>query len=239
MKAGVFMKSVFTAILLCISISVYAQLKNDHAKFANFERFAEANRKLGAPAKNEKRVVLMGNSITEGWPRKRAVFFQDHPYLIGRGISGQTSYQFLARFRQDVIDLKPAVVVILGGTNDIAENTGAYDEERTMGNIKAMVEIARYNKIKVALGSCLPAEGFKWRPSITDAMVKIRHLNERIKAYAQANKIPYIDYFSAMVTPDGKALKPELASDHPGVHPNAEGYMVMEKLLMPVIEKLR
>lgn len=222
-------------LLTCLSVNgVWAQ-RHD---FANWKRYATQNKELGAPAKGEKRVVLFGNSITDGWPGARPKFFEKNK-LIGRGIGGQTSYQFLLRFREDVINLQPKVVVINYGTNDIAENTGDYDEDLTFGNVVSMVELARYNKIKVILTSCLPAGGFSWRPSVTDSMEKIRSLNERVKAYAEANKIPYVDYFSAMVAEDGSGMKLELASDTPGVHPNVKGYEVMEKLLLPEIKKAR
>ena len=220
--------------LLSIALGTQAQ-KHD---FANWKRYADANKELGAPAKGEKRVVLMGNSITDGWPRIRPEFFKENS-IIGRGIGGQTSYQFLLRFREDVINLQPKVVVINYGTNDIAENTGEYDEDLTYGNVLSMVELARYHKCKVILTSCLPAGGFSWRPAIKDSMEKIRNLNARVKAYAEANKIPYVDYFSAMVNAEGTAMKPELANDNPGVHPNGAGYAVMESLLLPVIKKLR
>ncbi len=220
--------------LLSIALGTQAQ-KHD---FANWKRYADANKELGAPAKGEKRVVLMGNSITDGWPRIRPEFFKENS-IIGRGIGGQTSYQFLLRFREDVINLQPKVVVINYGTNDIAENTGEYNEDLTYGNVLSMVELARYHKCKVILTSCLPAGGFSWRPAIKDSMEKIRSLNARVKAYAEANKIPYVDYFSAMVNAEGTAMKPELANDNPGVHPNGAGYAVMESLLLPVIKKLR
>ena len=220
--------------LLCIALGTQAQKH----EFANWKRYANANKELGAPAKGEKRVVLMGNSITDGWPGKRPEFFKDNN-LIGRGIGGQTSYQFLLRFREDVINLQPKVVVINYGTNDVAENTGPYDEDLTFGNVCSMVELAKYHKCKVVLASCLPAGGFVWRPEIKDAMEKIRHLNARVQEYAKKNKIPYVDYFSAMVTPDGKAMRAELAQDNPGVHPNEAGYKIMEAILLPVIEKLR
>ena len=176
------------------------------------------------------------NSITEGWVKTHPEFFEKHG-LIGRGISGQTSYQFLLRFREDVINLKPRVVVINYGTNDIAENTGPYDEDLTFGNVLSMVELARYHKIRVILTSCLPAAGFRWRPSVTDAMEKIRRLNARVAVYAKANKIPYVDYFSAMLSADGTGMDAAYAKDTPGVHPNAEGYAVMERLLLPVIQQ--
>ena len=226
---------IFTAVaLLSIALGIQAQKH----EFANWKRYAGANKELGAPAKGEKRVVLMGNSITDGWPRTRPEFFKDNN-LIGRGIGGQTSYQFLLRFREDVINLQPKVVVINYGTNDIAENTGEYNEDLTFGNVLSMVELAQYHKCKVILTSCLPAGGFSWRPSVTDSMIKIRSLNARVKAYADANKIPYVDYFSALLNEDGTAMKADLATDNPGVHPNANGYAIMEKLLLPVIKKLR
>ncbi len=225
------------AAMLLTALCVNSAMAQKH-EFANWGRYAKQNAELGAPAKGEKRVVLMGNSITDGWPRTRPEFFKDNN-IIGRGISGQTSYQFLLRFREDVINLQPKVVVINYGTNDIAENTGAYNEDLTYGNVLSMVEIARYHKMKVILTSCLPAGGFGWRPSITDSMEKIRHLNARVKEYAKANKIPYVDYFSAMVSEDGTCMNPSYAHDNPGVHPNAQGYAVMESLLLPVIKKLR
>lgn len=225
---------ILLQIMLLASLGVQAQKH----EFANWNRYAQANKELGLPAKGEKRVVLMGNSITDGWPNTDPEFFKSNK-IIGRGISGQTSYQFLLRFREDVINLQPKVVVINYGTNDIAENTGAYDEDLTFGNVCSMVELARYHKAKVILTSCLPAGGFGWRPSITDSMDKIRSLNERVKAYAKANKIPYVDYFAAMVNEQSTAMKAELANDNPGVHPNLKGYKVMESLLLPVIEKLR
>lgn len=230
------MKTRIIAAIAMLSIALGTQAQKH--EFGNWKRYAKANKELGAPAKGEKRVVLMGNSITDGWPHTRPDFFKNNN-LIGRGIGGQTSYQFLLRFREDVINLQPKVVVINYGTNDIAENTGPYDEDLTYGNVLSMVELARYHKCKVILTSCLPAGGFSWRPAITDGMDKIRSLNARVKAYAEANKIPYVDYFNAMLNEDGTAMKAELANDNPGVHPNAAGYAIMESLLLPVIKKLR
>lgn len=230
------MKTRIIAAIAMLSIALGTQAQKH--EFGNWKRYAKANKELGAPAKGEKRVVLMGNSITDGWPHTRPDFFKNNN-LIGRGIGGQTSYQFLLRFREDVINLQPKVVVINYGTNDIAENTGPYDEDLTYGNVLSMVELARYHKCKVILTSCLPAGGFSWRPTITDGMDKIRSLNARVKAYAEANKIPYVDYFNAMLNEDGTAMNPELANDNPGVHPNAAGYAIMESLLLPVIKKLR
>lgn len=202
--------------------------------FADYNRYAAANAQLPQPTKKDRRVVFMGNSITDMWATVHPQFFKSHGY-IGRGISGQTSYQFLLRFRQDVIDLKPRVVVINYGTNDIAENTGAYDEDRTFGNVISMADMARANGIKVILCSTLPAQYFSWRRDITDGMQKIRRLNNRIKAYCAEHKLQYVDYFSAMLSPDGLGLKKEYQKD--SVHPNAAGYDVMEALIVPAIEK--
>ncbi len=230
-------KIILIMALMAGFIGINEAMAQKH-DFANWARYEKANAELPAPVKAEKRVVLMGDSITDGWPRQSPEFFSDNN-LVGRGISGQTSYQFLLRFRQDVLELKPYAVVINYGTNDIAENTGPYDEDKTFGNVVSMVELAKANKIKVILASTLPAGGFSWRPQITDGMDKIRSLNERVKAYAKENKIPFVDYFSALLSEDGKSMKAEYANDNPAVHPNKEGYKVMESLLLPVIEKVR
>ncbi len=231
-------KKIFFVIIMLAGVFGFNEANAQKHEFANWTRYEKANAELPAPAKGEKRVVLMGDSITDGWPRQSPEFFSENN-LVGRGISGQTSYQFLLRFRQDVLELKPYAVVINYGTNDIAENTGPYDEDKTFGNVVSMVELAKANKIKVILASTLPAGGFSWRPQITDGMEKIQKLNARVKAYAKANKIPYVDYFSALLSEDGKSMKAEYANDKPAVHPNKEGYKVMEGLLLPVIEKVR
>ncbi len=231
------MKKILFLILALVAFqsSVSSVMAQSH-EFALIDAYADQNRELGPLKKGEKRVVFMGNSITWNWVRFRGDWFKENGFY-GRGISGQTSYQFLLRFREDVIKLQPKVVVINYGTNDIAENTGPYNEEHTFNNVKAMCDLARFHKIKVILCSTLPHKGFGWRPSVTDAMPKIRSLNERVKAYAKENKIPYVDYFSAMVSEDGTQMRPELSED--GVHPNLEGYAIMESLVMPVIKKLR
>ena len=232
------MKSKFLKLGLCLavilaftSMEVMAQKNNDWARLG---RYAKANKELPAPTKKEKRVVFMGNSITEGWVKIRPDFFEENGY-IGRGIGGQTSYQFVVRFRPDVINLKPKLVVINAGTNDVAENTGPFDLQTTFGNIVSMVELAKANKIKVILTSVLPAAKFGWNKSIKDAPAKIEALNALIKEYAKKNKIPYVDYYTPMVTGADRALNPAYSKD--GVHPTAEGYEVMEALIKPVIDK--
>lgn len=217
--------------IMAFCMTTEAQNKSD---FANYKRFSKANAELGAPKKGEKRVVFMGNSITEGWVRTHPDFFKTNGF-IGRGISGQTSMQFLLRFREDVINLQPRLVVINAGTNDIAENTGTYNENITFGNIVSMVELAKAHKIKVILTSVLPAKNFGWRKEITDAMQKIRSLNARIKAYADANKIQYVDYFNAMLSQDGSGMDTKYTPET--VHPNADGYTVMENVVLPAIKK--
>lgn len=228
-----FLKHFFCLSILCLGLS-WAEADAQNRDWANFKRYAEANKELPAPAKKEKRVVFMGNSITEGWVSNHPEFFKENNY-IGRGISGQTSYQFVVRFREDVINLKPKLVVINAGTNDVAENTGPYNEDITFGNIVSMAELAKANKIKVILTSVLPASGFKWNKKITDAADRIAGLNARIEAYAKVHKIPYVDYYKEMVSGSERALNPNYSKD--GVHPTKEGYAVMEALIKPAIEK--
>ena len=219
--------------IVCLSFSVGETYAQKH-EFANYKRYATENAALAQPVKKEKRVVFMGNSITEGWVNTHPDFFKSNGY-IGRGIGGQTSYQFLVRFREDVINLSPALVVINAATNDIAENTGAYHEDRTFGNIVSMVELAKANHIKVILTTTLPAAAFGWNPAIKDAPQKIQSLNARIEAYAKANKIPFVNYYQPMVVGDNKALNPQYTKD--GVHPTGEGYDIMEALIKQAIEK--
>jgi lysophospholipase L1-like esterase len=198
----------------------------------NLQQFKEANGKLKAPKANENRVVFMGNSITIGWLNKRPQFFEGKPY-INRGISGQTTPQMLLRFRQDVIDLQPKVVVILAGTNDIAGNTGPSTIAMIADNIKSMAELARANGIKVVLSSTLPAYDYPWKPGMEPAG-KIVALNKLIQAYAAENGFVYLDYFSAMA--DSKnGLPKNYAED--GVHPTVEGYQVMEPMVEAAIAK--
>lgn len=218
-------------------LMVLPVMAEDASNYANYARYADANAQLEKNVPG--RVVLMGNSITDGWPKKSAGFFEAHPQFVGRGISGQTSHQFLLRFRRDVVDLNPEIVVINYGTNDIALNGGPYDEDITFGNVLNMVDIARANGIKVVLASCLPAEGFRWRPEVTDAMDKIRSLNKRVKAYADEQGIPYADYFTALLNEDGTALDSRYAGDMPAVHPNEAGYAIMEEVLLNTLAKLK
>lgn len=184
-------------------------------------RYAAEN----AQVKQRPRMVLMGDSITEFWKRDRPGFFSSA--LIDRGISGQTSTQMLARFYDDVIALKPRIVHILGGANDIAGNTGPLTPEAYHDNIRAMVDLARADGIRVVVGSLLPADHFYWNPDLKPAAV-IRDQNGWLRQFARSRRLHFIDYYSAMTTPSG-GLRADLSND--GVHPNAAGYAVMEKAL--------
>ena len=229
------MKQKFVFLFMfALLISCTGAMAQKHDQFANFKRYDNANKELPAPAKKEKRVVFLGNSITEGWVSIHPEFFKENGY-IGRGIGGQTSYQFLLRFRNDVINLKPKLVIINAGTNDAAENTGPFDLDITFGNIASMAELAKANGIKVILTSVLPSSGFRWNKKVTDAADRIEALNAKIKAYAKENKIPYVDYYTPMVSGAERALNPAYSND--GVHPTLEGYLVMEALIKPAIEK--
>jgi len=194
-------------------------------EWAYLSKYREANLALGLPSRGERRVVLMGDSITEAWDKLDHGFFVRTAF-IDRGISGQTTSQMLVRFRQDVIMLKPSVVVILGGTNDIAQNGGLTTLEAVEENLQSMAELARANRIRVVFSSVLPAFDYPWKPGLEPAE-KIEALNRWIADYCARNKIVYVDYYSPMV--DGrKGLKAALSGD--GVHPTAEGYAVMEPL---------
>ena len=199
--------------------------------FGYLSKYKEANKKEAAPKANENRVVLLGNSITEGWVNRDSAFFINNNY-IGRGISGQTSVQTLLRFRQDVLSLKPKAVIINIGTNDIAENTGPYDEDYTFGNIQSMAEIAKANGVKVILSAVLPASKFWWRPSVGNRSDMILALNKRIKAYSEQEKIPYIDYHAALKN-EQNGMNTDNAPD--GVHPTMKAYKIMEELVQKTL----
>jgi lysophospholipase L1-like esterase len=196
-------------------------------------RFKEADLKLGRPAAGEDRVVFMGDSITQVWKIEGAEgYFPGKPY-INRGISGQTTPQMLLRFRQDVIELKPRVVVILAGINDIAGNTGPMTLEETEDNLASMAELAAANHIRVVLCSVTPAFDFPWRPGRSPAP-KVLALNAWIKAYAAEKGHVYVDFHTAMKdSRDG--LPSNLSAD--GVHPLPAGYALMAPLVEAGIEK--
>jgi len=203
--------------------------------WANLKRFQDENKALPAPVQGEKRVVFMGDSITQGWVHNGVPPEPEDPEkaYVNRGISGQTTPQMLLRFRQDVIDLKASVVVIFAGTNDVAGNTGDMTPEQTEGNLTSMAELAHANGIRVVLCSILPAFDFAWKRGREPAP-KIVALNKWIKAYAESNGYVYVDFYSAMV--DGRGGLPEKLSKD-GVHPNPAGYAIMTPLVEAGIAK--
>lgn len=200
--------------------------------WANLRQFQKANAMISTSKIEPDRVVFMGNSITIGWLNARPSFFEGKPY-INRGISGQTTPQMLIRFRQDVIDLKPQVVVILAGTNDIAGNTGPSTIKMIVDNIKNMAELAHANDIKVVLSSTLPVYDYPWKTGLKPAQ-KIITLNALLKGYATEKGHVYLDYFSAMVD-ERNGLPQKYAEDE--VHPTVAGYKVMEPLVEAAIKK--
>ena len=207
------------------------RLQARYNDFANYARYREANTKLAPPAKDEKRVVFMGDSITDGW--KLNEYFPNQPY-VNRGISGQTTSQMLLRFRPDVIDLKPKVVVILAGTNDISANTGPMTLEAIEGNLASMAELARANGINVVLASVMPVSDYNTDKSgkaiirtLQRPPAQILALNAWIKNFCAERGFVYLDYFTAMADDKG-FLKAEIAND--GLHPNAKGYEIIKPL---------
>lgn len=202
--------------------------RKKNTDWAKFYRYEKANESVPQSTK----VVFMGNSITDNWAKQRPEFFEANN-LVGRGIGGQTSSEMLIRFQSDVINLNPQMVVILAGTNDIARNNGIISHDHILGNIKSMCELAKYHKIKPVLCSVLPAYQFGWYKDLQPAE-DIKQLNAMIKDYALKNKIPYVDYHSALADEKG-GLPEKFAKD--GVHPTAEAYEIMEKIILELINK--
>ena len=201
--------------------------------FGQLARYREANAQLKPPAPNENRVVFFGDSITDLW--KLQDYFPGKPY-INRGIGGQTTPQMLVRFRQDVIDLQPKVVVILAGTNDIAGNTGPMRREDIEKNYASMAELAHVHNIRVVFASVLPVHNYT--PESKEFFEQrhpheILELNSWLEDYCAANGLVYLDYFERLVDDTG-LLKRELADD--GLHPNKAGYAIMAPLAEAAIE---
>ena len=211
------------------SNSVFIQGGGTLDDWANLSKYDESNKKL-MNVIDENRVVFMGNSITEGWSNFDPDFFIDNPY-VNRGISGQTTPQMLIRFKPDVVSLKPKSVVILAGINDIAGNTGPIKIENIAENIFSMSEIAKSNNIEVFICSVLPAKAFPWSPSIKNVAEKVIKLNSILEKYCLDNKIQYVDYHSEMNDGNGGLKVPEHTTEDDLVHPNKEGYKVMEEVI--------
>ena len=202
----------------------WQETDSDWARFGYYE---QQNAALAFRPK----AVLFGDSITQNWVRYDQPWLDEH-HFVGRGISGQTTLQMLSRFRADVIDLKPEYVAILAGINDIARNAGYISVEHTFGNLVSMVELAQANGIKPVMCTLCPAREIGWRRRVGDPRPMIAQLNALITEYAAAHGIPLADYHGAMCTPDG-AMLPPLEAD--AVHPNLEGYKVMEEALLKTL----
>jgi lysophospholipase L1-like esterase len=223
------------ALALGIAVNIaHGQSADERLRtdWAGLARYRAANDSLGPPRTGERRVVFMGNSITDSWARFFSAQFPGKPY-VGRGISGQTTPQMLVRFRQDVVALRPAVVVILAGTNDIAGNTGPSTLEMIEDNLRSMTEIAKANGIRVVLSSVLPVFDYPWKRGLEPAP-KIVALNSWMRAYADSVGAVYLDYHTAMVDAR-QGLRGELTQD--GVHPNADGYRIMAPLAEAAIAR--
>ena len=223
---NVFFMYILTSLVI-LSNHVNAQM------MINLNKYKEENSSLGLPKQGENRIVFMGNSITEDWKSLSPNFFLDNNY-VNRGIGGETSTQMLLRFRSDVINLKPSAVVILAGINDIAENQGPISIPDIARNIFFMSQLASENNIKVILCSVLPAYDFPWRPGL-NPKDKVISLNDLIQKHAQEKSFEYVDYFSSMVD-ERKGLIKEYGNDE--VHPNLEGYRVMESIIQKSIHKV-
>jgi lysophospholipase L1-like esterase len=227
------MKNLILTLIFCLFGSTALFAQQDQYKWANPGRYAASNAEIAA-ASERPVAVFMGNSITDGWARTRGEFFASNRY-VGRGISGQTTAQFLSRFRQDVIELRPRVAVIGGGINDMAGKTGDYDAAFSFGNFCSMAELAAANGITPILTSILPANVIPWRPDFAWEPAQVAAMNECIKAYAAEKGYVYVDYYREMVD-DRQGLITEYTND--GVHVTPAGYAVMERLIKAAIDKI-
>ena len=224
------MKNLVLIALIFLKSTIYSQdMKTD---WANISKYSKENQILKTKDQSENRVVFMGNSIMEGWKTIDPEFFSQNHY-INRGIGGQTSSQMLVRFRPDVIALKPKLVIILAGINDIAQNNGPIELQDIFGNIVSMVELAKANNIKVILSSILPTTDFPWKKGMEPAE-KVIELNKMLEKYASVNKVDFVNYYPKMVNSE-KGLDKKYTND--GVHPTLVGYKVMEPILREAILK--
>lgn len=226
------MKTILKAAAIAIAAGIFSSSAFAQASkgdWANFKRYETEN----ASVKEAPVAVFMGNSITDHWRGMHPKFFTSNNF-IGRGISGQVSSQMLCRFRPDVLDLCPKVVVILAGTNDLACNNGVIKECNIVGNIASMVDLAKAHGIVPIICSVPPADRFPWRMEVTDVTAKIKSLNKALKAYADANKVIYVDYWPVLATAEG-AIDPSLSDD--ALHPNTKGYDVMEPVILKAVKQ--
>lgn len=221
------MKRIAIIVLMLLPFALSAGEKN--RDWANVGRYAGANAELA----RRPFAVLFGDSITDVWASKDSAFFTGNN-LVGRGISGQTTSQILVRMQCDVVALKPKYVVILCGINDIALNPGhAVDAEAAVANIKSMCDIARAHKIRPVLCTLLPSYNIKWRKDLGDVLAQVQEYNSLIVAYAAVNRLKVVDYYSLFADGEGRMPR-QYSSDT--VHPNMEGYRLMEECLMKVLK---
>ena len=217
-------------LMLCLAVLAFCTGAQAQ-KIARLHRYAEANAAL--PPADGPRVVLFGDSITDGWPGQRPEFFAENGF-IGRGIGGEETANMLIRFRADVLDIGATVMVFLGGINDIAQNLGdPYNEDATYSNIVSMIDLCWQNGVRPVICSLLPSYHFRWREEVTDSFEKVYSLNARLKAYCDRHGVTFVDYCSVLAGPDGKILE---AYSGDTVHPNAAGYERMEKLLLDTLK---
>ena len=243
------MRLLWAAALLLLSCEVHAQTADSDKKIAELERelashirllndwaglirYGSENTEIRPPAPGENRVVFLGDQITEFWGRGKAPFFPGKPYY-NRGIAGQTTPQMLVRFRQDVISLKPKVVVIHAGANDIAALMGPSTQGMMIENFMSMVELAKVNGIAVVLASILPVCDCTVNQTARRPVGKIIGMNGWLKDYAAESGSVYLDYYAALV--QGRAFKKDLTVD--GLLPNDAGYAVMAPLAEQAIAR--
>ena len=220
-------KATFIISFLIMTVTGFAQ--ND---WFGFNRYRVDNERIIESGEFPE-VVFMGNSITENWAYYHSEFFSGHNYC-GRGIGGQTSAQMLMRFTADVIDLHPKAVVIMAGTNDVAHNIYWVEPDKVVDNVVAMCHLARANGIVPIISSIPPCAGFVWNPEIKDAAQTIVDINKKLRAYAEANGLLYVDYHAALADKQG-AFPKSLSDD--GCHPNPNTYYIMEELVLQAISE--
>lgn len=220
------MKKLFMTLAAVAAVSTLATAQVQD--WANHPRYAAENAALTQAPE----VVFMGNSITDGWDDHHKEFFTDNNFAC-RGISGQVSGQMLCRFYADVINLKPKAVVILAGVNDVAGNQGPMDPIHIVENVFSMAELAKQHGIRPLIASCLPTDTIPWNPAIVNTATHVVNLNTMLQDYAEANGITYVDYYSALTTPEG-ALNPAYTNDR--LHPNRAGYDLMEPIVLAALK---
>ena len=220
-------KTTFIIAFLIMTFSGFSQ-----DDWFGFNRYRADNERI-VKSGTYPEVVFMGNSITDNWAYYHPDFFSSHNYC-GRGIGGQTSAQMLMRFTADVINLHPKAVVIMAGTNDVAHNTYWVDPGKVVDNVVAMCLLARANGIVPIISSIPPCAAFRWNPEIKNAAQTIVDINKKLRAYADANSIVYVDYHTALADKQNGFLK-QLSDD--GCHPNPDTYYIMEELVMKAISE--